>query len=160
MNTFDLLNLSLLPDLETAEVYEFKIQHGGIKTPAFCTKCKMNWADLHSQTEAADEYCFCPLCRTDLYLADFKKDEESFLCSPVDSSIVCVETGATRLYHHPVTESNYKPSVYLTEYEVYLIELERFKKEDIAIAEYVKVFHEQGKAAAEAAFFNMLKLQS
>jgi hypothetical protein len=36
----------------------------------FCKQCKVNWSRLHSQDDGDENYEFCPLCRSDMFLTD------------------------------------------------------------------------------------------
>jgi len=122
----------------------------------YCTKCKINWAKLHSQDDdIGDEtYEYCPSCAKDHFLIETQPGER-FLCCPFTGKITSADTGKelVREVKHLFLKSK-KP-----------FDVEEWKKkkeydeekEMERIEYYQKVFAEQGAEAAEKAYFETYK---
>jgi len=119
-----------------------------------CSKCGINWAALHSIADenGDEEYEFCPVCRTHVYLED-GTDITAYIMCPFTGKITDVDTGAelhmnTRPVFVPRKEYIPKPRETAEE---------RLAREDAAIDAYHAAYHTLGKAAAEQLFFTNSK---
>jgi len=156
-NSLDLKDLLLLPDLDQAEVAEF-ITIGTERTKAFCMKCNINWASLHSQedNDRDETYEYCPVCKNDMYLTD-PVDGPAYIKNPVGPEIIDAETKEPliRIVFNP----NYLPLQPPTQFdrEAYIKKMEESQAFiDKAIEIYQQVFISRGKEAAEKAYFEAL----
>lgn len=129
------------------------------KPKGFCTKCGYNWAALHTQDEEGDEsYDACPLCKTDMFLEDFKTDKEAFILNIFNGDIKNITTGEMANPHSDYIEYEEIQEPKPFDREAY----EKMKDHkqalhDLALEEYQNVFALNGPQNAEAAFFNKIQ---
>ncbi len=119
---------------------------------AFCTKCNINWAALHSQdVESYDEtYFYCPKCASDMDLEAVRPGEQ-FMMSMFSGQIINARTGQAMVEQVPV--SKLAPVIPFDKEAWEKKQTEKEDEEDARISEYIKVHDAQGKAAAEEIFF-------
>lgn len=126
--------------------------------PHYCTKCKINWAALYREDDTAgdESYDFCPVCKTDMFLADGLQGD-SYILVPGGSII-------NPLNHQPLqlpVKKNYMPEAPAFDIQAYKQRMENNEAiQDQAINAYTQLYDVMGRAAAEAEFFNILKTQS
>jgi hypothetical protein len=126
----------------------------------YCSRCQINWASLY---EVSDEtldatYEFCPECNTDMFLEDVKPGPQ-FIKPMIGAGIYNIETKQPLLsviaIQKPVIQ---KPAFDREAYQAGMEANEAIQ--DQALQDYQQVYETQGQAAAEAAYFNILKTQS
>lgn len=122
----------------------------------YCTKCRTNWAALHSQDDdnGDESYDFCPVCKSDSFLQDFKENEDAFLYS-LNGQKVNVKTG--RILKNAITLPLISRKTSSLPYNKEDWE-KREEAKDIAqekrINEYIANCEKYGKEEAERIYFN------
>lgn len=121
-----------------------------MSTPAFCTKCNINWASVPSQDDdSRDEtYEYCPTCKSDMDLTDVK-DGDKFIFNLLDGSIKNVKTGEL-LIRNKISVPVPKPEFDKELYKVKKVMREHYQEKRLDV--YHDVFEKHGKEAAEKAY--------
>lgn len=125
---------------------------------SYCTKCKINWAALHSQDhEERDEtYEFCPKCKCDMWLVDAVPGPQ-YTQHAISGVIRDVATGEPMPVLWPKPAGPVRPD---KPFNLQEWQAKKQKKEDVmnkALEAYTSMFATHGQQAAEAEYFNILK---
>lgn len=116
----------------------------------YCTKCKTNWAALHSDTLENEVYEYCPKCKTDSHLENEREGDKFILC-PFSGRVKNITTGKYVLQKPKVFHEKHKPFD-INKWKEDLEEKQRL--EDIQINKYIQVYKEKGPEEAIKVFYN------
>lgn len=122
----------------------------------FCSKCNINWAQLHTQEVENEIYEYCPVCKTDVHLQP-QKNSVKFIMCPITGKVRNLNTGKVLLFGDtkpPKIIQRSKP-VNIDEYRKR--HEDRIKKEDKAIEAYLSTYQTHGLEAARKVFFEQSK---
>jgi hypothetical protein len=125
-----------------------------MSTPAYCTKCLINWANLWSDNNRHG-VDFCPCCKSDSSLED-AKEGDSFIRSVVSGKIINAITKKPFVIgtmQHGTLCRNVEFDIKAWEQKQ---EAEQ-EKQLVAIAKYHEVYESQGPEIAEQLYFKVLK---